>query len=112
MQNLPGINTQDALGRLMNNEKLLQKLLASFLRDYATYTDQIGIDLENNNIEAVRHQLHTLKGVAANLSMPELFEAVKTAEQAAIAGSLTSEMLLVPKAKLDEIILGLRAAGI
>lgn len=77
-----GVDWQAGLKRLMGNEQLFRKLLASFVRDYADADTRILSALAAGKQEEARMQLHTLKGVAANLSLTPFYEATCAAEQA------------------------------
>ncbi|MDR1124420.1 MAG: Hpt domain-containing protein [Elusimicrobiota bacterium] len=69
---VPFINVEEGIKRLVNNRALYFKLLNNFQgRDFA----QKIIDAANDkNYEAVAQAAHTLKGVAANLSLTALSE--------------------------------------
>lgn len=64
---------KDAIERV-GDEELLDELLEDFL----VFADEILIDLQKaikeNNATMVRNSGHTLKGTAANLSLPNLSE--------------------------------------
>jgi len=66
------IDMADGVKRVMNNTKLYVKLLAKF-RDDAK-SDDIEAALAVGDMEKARNAVHTLKGVAANLSLVELFK--------------------------------------
>ncbi len=68
-----GVNLEDALKRLMNNEKLLERLLIKFKAD----TNFQGLEkaLKEKEYEGAFHCAHTLKGVAGNLGMKKLMDA-------------------------------------
>lgn len=65
-------NYQVILGRFMGNEKLLGKFVRNFPDDptYGLLCDA----MKAGNWEQAEMSAHTLKGVAANLSFPKLFE--------------------------------------
>lgn len=67
-----GIDVDDALGRLMGNEKLLARLLGKFLDDtsYQRFLDAVAADDAEAGLEAA----HALKGVSGNLSMVRVHE--------------------------------------
>ena len=65
------INEEEGKKRVMNNAKLYVKLITKFktdsnLNDIITFAD--AQDWEN-----AQHAAHTIKGIAANLSLTELF---------------------------------------
>ncbi|MCP4701116.1 MAG: transporter substrate-binding domain-containing protein [Gammaproteobacteria bacterium] len=92
---LPGIDVESALKRLNGNKKLLKKLLKEFQRDYLHAAHEIRAALaqkdsvreirtmpEPKNSEKARRLVHTLKGVAGNLSARELQDAALELENA------------------------------
>jgi len=58
--------------RIMNNTKLYVKLLTKFKND--TKLDDLESALAAGELEKAQGAAHTLKGVAANLSLTELFK--------------------------------------
>ncbi|GHV24879.1 hypothetical protein AGMMS4952_01340 [Spirochaetia bacterium] len=68
------INVDEALKRVMNNGKLFAKLLAKFKTEN-TYllTDTIAF-VRAGDYEKAKTPIHTLKGIAANLSLMELYK--------------------------------------
>jgi HPt (histidine-containing phosphotransfer) domain-containing protein len=69
---MPFINVEEGIKRLMNNRTLYLKLLNNFQGRYLTQKIIEAIDAKN--YEAVAQSAHTLKGVAANLSLTALSE--------------------------------------
>ena len=65
------INEEDGIKRVMNNGKLYAKLLGKFKAD--TNLDELSSFVEAQNWEKAQAAAHTVKGVAANLSLTELF---------------------------------------
>jgi HPt (histidine-containing phosphotransfer) domain-containing protein len=66
------INQQEGLGRVLNNVKLYIKLLNKFKTD--TNCDELLKTLKEGDYEKAQIQAHTIKGIAANLSLSELFK--------------------------------------
>jgi len=66
------VDMADGVKRVMNNTKLYVKLLTKFRDD--TKADDIEAALAAGDMEKARNAVHTLKGVAANLSLVELFK--------------------------------------
>jgi HPt (histidine-containing phosphotransfer) domain-containing protein len=62
----------DGVKRVVNNTKLYVKLLTKFKND--TKLDNLEAALAAGNLETAQGAAHTLKGVAANLSLTELFK--------------------------------------
>ena len=71
MADLVYINEEEGKKRVMNNGKLYAKLLTKFKND--TKLDDLLTHTENENWEGAQAAAHTLKGIAANLSLTELF---------------------------------------
>lgn len=67
-----GVDVEDALGRFMGNEALLNRFLKKFLDDvnYGKLTEAIAAGDTEGAITAS----HTLKGVSGNLSLTKLHE--------------------------------------
>lgn len=79
-------NVADALGRLMNNKNLYQKLLDKFLAGYADYDKQVEEAIANKDLDTGMHLAHTMKGLAGNLGAEALQEASKNLEMLFKAG--------------------------
>ena len=84
-------NIPDALGRLMNNKKLYQKLLDKFGAGYSDYEDKMVAAFEADNFEEAIQLSHTMKGIAGNLGATSLQEASLVLEQIAKGGKKTPE---------------------
>jgi HPt (histidine-containing phosphotransfer) domain-containing protein len=70
--NVVYIDFADGLNRVMNNTKLYVKLLTKFCND--TNIDELLTALAEGKMEQAQNAAHTIKGVAANLSLSELFK--------------------------------------
>src|SRR5215510_2795678 len=66
------IDFQDGVKRVMNNVKLYVKLLVKF-KD-GTKFEELEDSLVAENWEKAQSEAHAIKGVAANLSLSELFK--------------------------------------
>jgi HPt (histidine-containing phosphotransfer) domain-containing protein len=66
------INVEEGTKRVMNNTKLYVKLLTKFKAD--TSVNEIEAALTAGDMEKAQVAAHTLKGLAANLSLMELFK--------------------------------------
>lgn len=69
-----GIDIDSALHRFLNKEDVYILFLKKFLAD-SSYQELISA-LEENDIEQAFMAAHTLKGVAGNLAMTQLYDAV------------------------------------
>ncbi len=65
-----GIDTEGAIGRLMNNPAFFLKLLAKFQQD--TNFDKLRSLVEAGDTHGAGECAHALKGITANLGMTEL----------------------------------------
>ena len=81
---LPGIDINAGLKRLGGNAPLFKKLLLEFNRNNIDVLNVILNAIKQNNYDDVRHIVHTLKGMAGNLSAIELFAAAKNLEKAIV----------------------------
>lgn len=69
---IDGIDIENLMSMLSNNEKMLKKVLAQF---YDSYKDKVKEILESDlNSKEFDNMMHALKGVSGNLSMTKLFE--------------------------------------
>ncbi|MDR1930455.1 MAG: Hpt domain-containing protein [Treponema sp.] len=66
------IDQEDGIKRVMNNSKLYIKLLDKFRT--GTSPDELFKTLEAGDYEKAQVAVHTIKGVAANLSLQELYK--------------------------------------
>lgn len=69
-----GIDVADALGRFMDNEALLLKFMGRFPQD--KNFSQLREAMNSGDTVRAFEAAHTLKGVAGNLAMTELFQQV------------------------------------
>ena len=71
MPDVEYINAEEGKKRVMNNAKLYAKLLTKFKAD--TNLEDLSAFAEAEEWDKARISAHTLKGIAANLSLTELF---------------------------------------
>ena len=79
---LPGVDWSAGIERMMGNEVLYRKLLATFADTYRDADMRIWEALATGERQTAREELHTLKGVTANLALVPLADLVRQAEQA------------------------------
>ena len=89
------INVEDGLKRVMNNTKLYVRLLTKFKAD--TSLDELVSALEAGDMEKAQVAAHTLKGLAANLSLMELFKQSLELETQIKAKSVNPDQITVLK---------------
>jgi HPt (histidine-containing phosphotransfer) domain-containing protein len=66
------IDEADGQKRVMNNAKLYHRLLAKFKCENTL--DELTAALNNSDYEKAQVEAHTIKGIAANLSLTELYK--------------------------------------
>jgi HPt (histidine-containing phosphotransfer) domain-containing protein len=103
------INFEEGLKRVMNNAKLYVRLLTKFRAD--TKLDELSAQIEAGDYEKAQMTAHTIKGVAANLSLTELFEKIRDMEsqikeKAVQPGTLDTVKTVLGETlkKVDEVI--------
>lgn len=67
-----GIDLEDALGRVLGSESLLERILKKFLED-PNY-ERLRAGLASGDADQAFRAAHTLKGVCGNLSMGRLYQ--------------------------------------
>ena len=70
--NIVYVDFEDGKKRVMNNAKFYVKLLTKFRTD--TKLDELESALTAGDMEKAQNSAHTIKGIAANLSLAELFK--------------------------------------
>lgn len=83
-----GIDVDDALGRFLQNEALMMKFLGRFPAD--TSFSRLQEAMAHGDTAQAFEAAHTLKGVAGNLSLKGLFEAVCPLVESLRAGELAA----------------------
>ncbi|MCP4700031.1 MAG: Hpt domain-containing protein, partial [Gammaproteobacteria bacterium] len=101
---LPGINISVGLARLGGNKRLFKKLLIDFCQDNADAVRTISEALDKEEQAPALRLAHTLKGLAANLSMQSLSDAAKSLETAIRQGDKArfAELLEEAQQSLNE----------
>lgn len=96
--NLPLFDSEFALKQFSGNRPLLSKVLDTFCQQYATFSAKLVADIEQNEFNTVKRDVHTVKGVSGNLGMKSLYQASNdlkinsqqsTAPESDIAGYIT-----------------------
>lgn len=89
------INVSEALERLRGNRTILKKMLGLLPQNLPV--EQLQSELEKGDIEALTHTVHSVKGVAANLSLNLAHRQAAEAEGLLRQGRL-------PKSELDALV--------
>lgn len=79
---IAGLDAVDGLRRVAGNRKLYLKLLRQFVDQQADTPNQIAEQLKTNDLSTAERTAHTVKGVAANLSITEVQTSAGTLEKA------------------------------
>ena len=90
------VNFSDGVKRVMNNAKLYIKLLGKFIAD--TNLTDLESAINDGDIEKAKGAAHTIKGLAANLSLTELFNQSLELEHQIKDGSPKPEQMETLKA--------------
>ncbi|MCF7483743.1 PAS domain S-box protein [Vibrio sp. J1-1] len=88
LENIPGLNVQDALARLNGNRKLYRRLLKTFLAEHVNVVSDIRSTLHKEDLDTAARLAHTIKGVAGNLGAIELARCAASTERALLDKSL------------------------
>ncbi|MCL2193260.1 MAG: Hpt domain-containing protein [Treponema sp.] len=93
------VNFPEGLKRMMNNPKLYIKLLTKF-KD-GTNLSTLASAFADGDLEKTLGEAHTLKGIAANLSLTELATQCLNLELKAKAGTLDPDQMQIVKNVFD-----------
>jgi HPt (histidine-containing phosphotransfer) domain-containing protein len=103
------INAGEGLQRVMNNGKLYARLLEKFKADGSLAS--LEAQVASGDLDKAQAAAHALKGLAANLSLTELFERTRDLEAQIKEGAIQEGALETVKtvyvetlAKADEVI--------
>jgi two-component system sensor histidine kinase/response regulator len=99
LKNLPGIDIASCLKRLGEDREFLKSLLKDFYNHYSNYADEVAECLARKDFTKAKELLHTIKGVAGNLSAYELFSASAKLENALIHNCSSDCQILFDKFK-------------
>lgn len=91
---LPGVDIQAGLDVTRNNVKLYRRLLMKFRDGSADYMSEIESARVDNNLESMARAAHTLKGVAGNLGVTEVYQSVLALENACKQGDDNISLLV------------------
>ena len=79
---IAGINQTDGLKRVVGNKRLYRDLLAQFAAKQCDAAVQISAALESGDLKLAERIAHTVKGVAGNLGIGQVFAAAEKLEGA------------------------------
>lgn len=81
-------DTQFAINQFSGNQTLLVKILDKFLQQYQHFDTLLAEHCKQNDVDAAKMDVHTIKGVSGNLGMRALHQAAKDLE-VKLTGQLT-----------------------
>jgi len=106
---LPGLDIPAGLRRINGNRRLYRRLLVDFAGEYAAAVTKLGATIAGNDLAAARQFVHSLKGIAGNISATGVRAAAEALERALDAGAGGYEPLLADlEAALRTVIDGIR----
>jgi HPt (histidine-containing phosphotransfer) domain-containing protein len=73
-------DAQFAINQFSGNKSLLVQILNKFIQQYQHFDTLISEQLQQEDLQTAKQQLHTLKGVSGNLGMKALYQACKDLE--------------------------------
>jgi two-component system, sensor histidine kinase and response regulator len=89
---IPGIAIGSALGRLNGNKQLLAQLIKLFAREHRSIPEEIDQLLKEGDLATAQRLVHSLKGVAGNLSAERLYTSSSKLDSAIRAGQKNEAM--------------------
>ena len=109
LPNIPGIDIEAGLNVTQNNVKLYRKLLLRFLDKQADFVKTFKNAWESDDPQAAEIAAHTLRGVAGNLGMMDIYTCASALEAAVkeSAGNVNA-LLDEVSAKLKPVLAGLQ----
>ena len=93
------VDVEGGLSRIMKNKKIYGMLLNKFVEN--TYYGELTEKLAAGNAEEAERAAHTIKGVAANLSLPLIYEISADMDQRLKLGDMNVQQELM---ELGEVI--------
>lgn len=92
---IPGINVKVAMKRMGFKEHLLNNLLQEFKQDYSSFKNRFEGYREADNMDALLHHIHKLKGEAGNISADNIHH---------LAGKIESAMRFQDQNYAEDIV--------
>ncbi len=93
---LPGIDLEDALGRLDGDTGLLRRFVAEFARSYGGVVEAVAAGLDGGDLPGVKALSHELKSVAGNIGARQLSAAADAVQIAAFHGDAVAVARQIP----------------
>ena len=93
-EDIKGLDVKKGLSIVANNKTVYARLLKSFVNN--AFCEQLVDAINSGDLDQVRQKAHSLKGVAGNMHMRELYELSRSIEDCAKDGG--------PLSAADEIV--------
>jgi two-component system sensor histidine kinase/response regulator len=107
---IAGLDAADGLRRVGGNRRLYRDLLRQFAGKQADASDRVSAAMAAGNFDAAQRIAHSVKGVAGNLGIGDLFTAAGVLEKALQSGGGVDTALKVFGDELARTTAALRAA--
>ncbi len=91
---LPGIDVKSGLSRFMGDTQLYVQLLADFINDHKNSMEKINTMVKEKKMAEVLGYLHSIKGIAGNLSLSSIYESTTGLEVSIEKNSTAARVLL------------------
>ena len=79
---IDGVDVKEGLARAAGNRRLYRDLLLRFAKDHVDVGAQIAAALERGDPKQAEHIVHTVKGVAGNMSISKIYSSADKMERA------------------------------
>ncbi|WP_371323838.1 Hpt domain-containing protein [Dechloromonas sp. ZY10] len=108
---LPGINTEDGLARMMHKPSLYEKVLRDFHARFIDELPQLQVLLAGADYAAAAHRVHSAKGLAGTIGAIALQDLARQLEAPLREGQAPAgEQLAAFAAELERVLQGIRSA--
>ena len=97
---VPVFDRAGLLARSMDDEEIMQMVIAGFLEDYPNQMEEFKLALEAGDAVAVARRLHNIKGVSSTVSAEEMRSCALELERLAVADDLAA--VRIGLARLEE----------
>ena len=104
---LPGLDLQEALGRLGGNRNLLRQLLLRFRGDYGQAPGEVRRWVNTGDLAQARTLVHNLKGASGALGASRVFQAATRLNAALSRENVSAEDLDGFQEAMEELLGGL-----
>jgi HPt (histidine-containing phosphotransfer) domain-containing protein len=97
----PGIDYEIGVGNVLGDDSLFDEILVMFYEDHSIDKDKIQQAISNDDDDACKHLVHTLKGVASSIGAMKLFEYAKALDVAVNLADKASYQALFDSVSLE-----------